>query len=259
LNWLPISVGVLLGLACALSGSLVLLYRARRMRLRERAYGLSTPFLPYLAAGIGAGVGLIIGGIVVYYISLNQQESPIAWIGRFSYVLIAWAGGGHLLSLVHSALLLVGEERAWQRNRGQEGKTLGARRRRALVQLSQRHPHYIDLKAHDDLVIDELIGVLGNPLLNVRRDLARIPLYGYLGTVCGILLMAQNLSQIDEATQTFKVLSSMADGLVLAFRTTLAGLLTYLPLRKVADYLVQRVGSLEDNWTRLRDEEEIAV
>ena len=45
----------------------------------------------------------------------------------------------------------------------------------------------------------------------------------------------------------------MAEGLVLAFKTTLVGLLAYLPLRKVADYLLQRLSSLEDVWTRARE------
>ena len=66
--------------------------------------------------------------------------------------------------------------------------------------------------------------------------------------------MAEELSKINEATETFKVLSSMAQGLVLAFQTTLIALLAYLPLRKVADYLMQRLAALEDDWSRLRDE-----
>ena len=254
MNWLLITVGVLLVLACGVSGSLALLYRARRMHLREQVYALSTPYLPHIAATIGGGAGLIIGGLMVFYLSLNQQGNPIEWIGRFSYVLVTWAGGGHLLYLVHIGLQLVREERSWQRGDEKE-QSLGRRRRIILRQLRQRHRHYIDLKTRDDVVVDDLIGVLGNPLLNVRRDLSRIPLYGYLGTVCGILLMAQNLSHIDEASQTFKVLGSMAEGLALAFQTTLVALLTYLPLRKVTDYLVQRVGALEDSWTHLRDEE----
>ncbi|MBT4500468.1 MAG: hypothetical protein HOC74_22255 [Gemmatimonadetes bacterium] len=258
MNWFLIAVGVLLVLACGVSGSLALLYRARRMRLREQAYGLSTPYLPHIAAVIGGLSGLLIGGLLAYYLSLNQQGNPIEWIGRFSYVLVAWAGGGHLLYLVHIGLQLWREEGDWQRG-DEKRQSLGRRRRIILRQLRQQHRHYIDLKARDDVVIDELIGVLGNPLLNVRRDLSRIPLYGYLGTVCGILLMAQNLSRIDEATQTFKVLGSMAEGLALAFQTTLVALLTYLPLRKAADYLVQRVGALEDSWAHLRDEEGVDV
>ena len=126
---------------------------------------------------------------------------------------------------------------------------------RLLDQLRREHHHYMDLKSRDEEVLDELVGFLGDPLTHVRRDLTRIPLYGYLGTVCGILLTAQELSQIDEATQTFKALSAMAEGLVLAFKTTLFGLLAYLPLRKVADYLLQRLSTQEDAWIRARDGE----
>ena len=67
---------------------------------------------------------------------------------------------------------------------------------------------------------------------------------------------AQELGKINEATETFKVLSSMATGLVLAFNTTLVALLTYLPLRKAADYLGQRLGALEEHWTRWRNGQE---
>ena len=119
--------------------------------------------------------------------------------------------------------------------------------------LRREHRAYADIKSRDEEVLDELVGFLGDPLAHVRRDLTRIPLYGYLGTVCGILLTAQELSQIDEATETFKVLSAMAEGLVLAFKTTLVGLLTYLPLRKAADYMVQRLATQEDAWARARD------
>ena len=124
---------------------------------------------------------------------------------------------------------------------------------RQLDELRRENRRYADLKSRDEEVLDELVGFLGDPLTHVRRDLTRIPLYGYLGTVCGILLMAQELSQIDEATQAFKALGAMAEGLVLAFKTTLIGLLAYLPLRKVADYLLQRLSSLEDVWTRARE------
>jgi hypothetical protein len=46
----------------------------------------------------------------------------------------------------------------------------------------------------------------------------------------------------------------MAQGLVLAFQTTLVALVAFLPLRKATDYLVQRLGALEEQWTRVRDE-----
>jgi biopolymer transport protein ExbB/TolQ len=84
--------------------------------------------------------------------------------------------------------------------------------------------------------------------------MTRLPLYGYLGTVCGILLMAQELGRIDEASQTFTVLSSMATGLVLAFKTTLVALLAYLPLRKIVDLLLMRLAELEKRWRLQREE-----
>ena len=254
MNWLLIAVGVLLILASGASGSLVMLYRARQMRVQEQQYSIAAPYLQHLAGGIGAVVGLIIGGLAVYYLGLNQKATLIEWIGRFSYILVAGASGGHVLVLVHTGLHLVREERAWKRRRGPGPGTLGLRRVETLGQLRQQYKHYLDLKSRDDMVVEELVDVLGNDLLATRRSLNRLPFYGYLGTICGILLMAQELSKINEATETFKVLSSMAHGLVLAFRTTLVALLAYLPLRKVTDYLVQRLGALEDSWIRLQDE-----
>ena len=147
------------------------------------------------------------------------------------------------------------EDLAWVKKGGPGDQSLGGRRRRLREKLRAEHRHYIDLKTRDEEVLDELVGFLGDPLTHLRRDLTRIPLYGYLGTVCGILLTAQELGQIDEATQTFKALSAMADGLVLAFNTTLVGLLAYLPLRKVADYLQLRLSTQEDTWTRAREGE----
>ena len=240
-------------LAGGLSGSYLQLQRARRMRRRDRDYELDWPHLQYVGAGIGAGAGLLIGGLAAYYLALNQQASAFAWIGRLSYVLIAWSAGGHLLSLVHIGLHLYREEQAWETRGGPPRKSLGGRRMRLMQSLRGEHRHYADLKSQDEEILDELVGFLGDPLTHVRRDLTRIPLYGYLGTVCGILLTAQELSQIDEATQAFKALGAMAEGLVLAFKTTLVGLLAYLPLRKAADYLVQRLSGLEDLWARARD------
>lgn len=247
--------GPLLVLACGLTGSLALLHRARQLRLQEQPYGIATPHLQHLAALLGAAAGLVIGGLMLYYLSFERRDNAVEWIGRASYFLIAGASGGQVLVLVRTLLLLRREERAWKR--GQVGGgTLGSQRVRALEDLRRHYRLYLDLANRDERVVDELIGVLGNPLLAVRRDLPRLPFYGYLGTVCGILLMAQDLGRIDEASQTFEVLSAMASGLVLAFRTTLVGLLAYLPLRKAVDYLLQRLGELEDAWERLRDEEE---
>lgn len=253
MNWQVIVLGVLLVLAGGVSGSYLQLQRARRMRRRDRGYELHVPHLQYIGAGIGAVSGLIIGGLAAYYLALNQQASVFAWIGRVSYVLIAWAAGGHLLSLIYIGLHLYREEQAWQERSGPGRQTLGGRRIRQVEDLRREHRHYADLKSRDEEILDELVSFLGDPLSHVRRDLTRIPLYGYLGTVCGILLTAQELSHIDEATQTFKALGAMAEGLVLAFKTTLVGLLAYLPLRKVADYLVQRLASQEDAWTRARE------
>ena len=254
LNWLVVVGGILLVVACGVSGSLVLLYRGRQMRLQERQYAISTPYLQHIAGGIGAAMGLAIGGVVFYYLSLNKQATLIEWIGRFSYILVAAASGGHLLVLVTTALNLMREEQAWKNKRGPGRNTLGRRRLEAYGNMEGEQGRYLDLKSLDEAVVDELIGVLGNALLGARRNLVRLPFYGYLGTVCGILLMAEELSKINEATETFKVLSSMAQGLVLAFQTTLIALLAYLPLRKVADCLMQRLAALEDDWSRLRDE-----
>ncbi len=244
---------VLLVLACGVSVSCLHMRRARRMRRQDEAYSLKVARLQYLASLIGLLTGAIVGGLAAYYLFINPQlAGAFAWIGRFSYVLIAWAAGGHLLSLAYINSHLRREERAWERKGGPGANTLGRRRMEKLAELQRQAANYSELKSRDEELVDELVGFLGDPLTHVRRDLARIPLYGYLGTVCGILLTAQELSQIDEATQTFKALSAMAEGLVLAFKTTLVGLLAYLPLRKIADYLVQRLARQEDAWVRER-------
>jgi len=256
LNALIVVVGLLMVLAGGISGSLLQLQRARRLHRRDRENGVPIAHLKYIAGGLGAVAGIIIGVLVAYYLSLNQRADVIAWVGRFSYALIAWSAGGHLLTLVHVGLHLWREEKAAKRGGSIKG-TLAAQRIQVLQALRQEHRHYIDLKSRDEEVLDDLIGFFAEPLLNARRDMARLPLYGYLGTVCGILLMAQELGQIDEAAQTFKVLASMAEGLVLAFKTTLVALVTYLPLRKVADYLLQRVAALEGDWRRMREAEDL--
>ena len=245
---------VLLVLACGVTVSCLHMRRARQMRRRDQVYSLNVPRLQYLASGMGLLTGAVIGGLAAYYLIINPQlASVFAWIGRFSYVLIAWAAGTHLLSLAHISLHLRREERAWARRGGPGPNTLGRRRMEQLAELQRQSDNYSECKSRDEELVDELVGFLGDPLTHVRRDLGRIPLYGYLGTVCGILLTAQELSQIDEATQTFKALSAMAEGLVLAFKTTLVGLLAYLPLRKIADRLVQRIARQEDAWVKERN------
>ena len=255
MNWMAIVLGILFSAAGAASGGFLLLYRARGMRRAERPYGMTTPHLQHVATAIGALGGLTVCGILMYFLSVTTRINVIEWIGRTSYLLVAGACTSHLLVLVHTGYHLYREERAWSQRRGPQDGTLGCRRLHLLQQLRREHRHYLDLRSRDDQVVDELIGVLGTPLLNLRRDLSRIPFYGYLGTVCGILLMAQELGRINEATETFKVLSSMSTGLVLAFQTTLVALVAFLPLRKVTDYLIQRLGRLEELWGRAREEE----
>ena len=254
MSWLAVAAAILMMMACGATGGLALLFRARRMRQREAAYGIDTRHLQHIATGLGVAAGVIIGGLILFFLRDTARFNPIEWIGRGSYMLVAAASAGHLLILVRTILHLLKEEEAWFGAKRPADGTLGARRMSALQRLRRQHKHYIDLKARDDQVLDELVGVLGTPLINSRHDLSRIPFYGYLGTVCGILLMAQELGRINEATETFHVLSSMARGLVLAFQTTLVALLTFLPLRKMTDYLMRRLGRLEDAWTRARDE-----
>ena len=245
---------VLVFLACGFSGSLVLLHRGRQLRERERSFGVMTPHLQRISGGIGAASGLAIGGIVVYYLSLNQQVGIIEWIGRASYILVAGASGGHLLALAYAALGALREEAALRQEGGPGEGTLGDQRLRTLDKLNHRYSQYTDVKSRDEFAVEELVGVLGDALLATHRNLNRLPFYGYLGTICGILLMAQELSKINEATESFKVLSSMAHGLGMAFQTTLVALLAYLPLRKLADHLLQRIRRLEENWLKLREE-----
>jgi|TARA_B110000495_G_C22861252_1_gene502205 hypothetical protein len=253
-NLLIVFVGVLLVLAGGISGSLVQMQRARRLHQHDRDKGVSIAHLKYIAGGIGALAGIIIGALAAYYLSLNQYADAIAWVGRFSYVLIAWSASGHVLTLVYVGLHIYREEGALKTGKSPARATLVARRILMLDSLRREHKHYIDFKSRDEEIMDDLVGFIAEPLLNARRDMARLPLYGYLGTVCGILLMAQELGQIDEASQTFKILSSMAEGLALAFKTTLIALVSYLPLRKAVDYLLQRATALENAWLRLREE-----
>ena len=244
---------ILLVLAGGVSVSGWHLHRTRHLRQRDQTHALNAPHLLYLASLIGLLAGLVIGALAAYYLFINPQSASVfAWIGRCSYVLIAWSAGGHLLSLAHIHLHLRREERAWARRGSPSPNTLGRKRVEQLEELQHQAANYSELKSRDEELVDQLVGFLGDPLTHVRHGLTRIPFYGYLGTVCGILLTAQELSQIDEATQTFKALSAMAEGLVLAFKTTLVGLLAYLPLRKIADYLVQRLAQQEDAWVRLR-------
>ncbi len=255
MNALLIVVGIVFVVAGGISGSFGQMLRARRLHLRDASYGVGIENLRYIAGGIGGVAGVVIGSLAAYYLSLNHRVDFITWIGRFSYLLITLSVSGHILTLVHMGLHLWREEKAVGQ-RPVLGSSLSERRWQLLQDGRQANRHYIDFKSKDEEVMDGLVGFFAEPLLNARRDMARIPLYGYLGTVCGILLMAQELGQIDEASQTFKVLSSMAGGLALAFKTTLVALVSYLPLRKVVDYMLQRVALLENTWRSMREEDQ---
>ena len=112
---------------------------------------------------------LAIGGVGVYYLSLNQHANVIELIVLFSYVLVAAASGGHLLVLVTTTLNLLREEAAWKNKRGPAKNTLGRRRLEAYGNMERQQGRYLDLKSRDEAVVDELIGVLGNALLGARR------------------------------------------------------------------------------------------
>lgn len=254
---LSIVVGGLFALACGATGGVLFLHRARRLHQEEAQYDLRTPHLPRVATVAGAVTGIAIGFLMMYFVSYSRGFDLVAWIGRSSYFLVIGSVGVQLLILGRLLFLLRAEESGWGRKPA--ARTLGLRRLERWRALGKRYRHDVDLRAHDDDVVGELIGVLGTPLLNARRDQSRIPFYGYLGTVCGILLMARELGGINEATETFRVLQSMAIGLVLAFQTTLVALVAFLPLRKVTDLLAQRLDRLEAMWLRLREEEEPKV
>jgi hypothetical protein len=250
-SWLSALVAVLFTAACGATGGLLFLRHARLLRAGEVGYGITTPRLPHLAVGFGAATGIGLGVLILYFATYGGGH-PVAWIGRSSYLLVAGSTGAQLFALLRLYLLIRRERETWGPRPPSD--TLGSRRRERLRGLRSQFRHYIDLKTRDDEVLAELVGVVGTPLLNARRDQSRIPFYGYLGTVCGILLMAEELGRINEATETFKVLQSMATGLVLAFQTTLVALLAFLPLRKATDYLVQLLGEIEGVWLAAREE-----
>lgn len=252
MSGLNLAVVVLFALACGATGGVAFLWRARRLRRVETAYGIATPRLPLMAVSMGTLTGVAVGCLGLYFAAYSGRFHVVEWVGRASYVLVAASVGMQLFTLTRLFLLILHEERSWTRK--PTPPSLGARRLERLAGLRSRFRHYVDLKTRDDELLTELVGVIGTPLLTARRDQSRLPFYGYLGTVAGILLMAEELGRINEATETFKVLASMATGLVLAFQTTLVALVAFLPLRKVADHLVQRLSGLEDKWLAARDE-----
>ena len=60
----------------------------------------------------------------------------------------------------------------------------------------------------------------------------------------GILLMAQELGQQTKRPRPLKCYH-LWPRVALAFKTTLVALMSYLPLRKTVDYMLQRVATLK--------------
>ena len=258
LVWYEILIVVVFASACAMAGALTLIQKIVLICREELRYGLAENQARLTSGVLGglAGFGVAALGIY-YYLYIALPESWIEWVGRSAYALILAASTAHLSVIVHVWRRIRVEEEALSSIPSASGApTLLARRQAGLRDLRTESDSFTDLKARDDELITDLIGVIGERLLSGHRALNRIPFYGYLGTVCGILLMAQELSRLDEATETFKVLRDMADGLVLAFQTTLVALLAYLPLRKGYDMLLNRMSDLERKWLALRELEE---
>ena len=255
LTWVEMLSSVVFSAMCAMAGALVLMQRMAAICREERPYGLPGGHANLIGAIVGGVAGLGIAVLCIYYyLFVVVGAGWIAWAGRSSYVLVLAASAGHLVVMIHIWIRLDAEERDNRKQgKGPQEATLSLYRSTALDDLLRGGAEYADLKARDDELVDELVGVFGERLLVGQRALSRIPFYGYLGTVCGILLMAQELTGLEEATGTFRVLRDMAGGLVLAFQTTLVALLAYLPLRKVLDLLLTRMTRLERAWLTLRD------
>ncbi len=256
LVWYEILIVVVFASACAMAGALTLIQKIVLICREELRYGLPENLARLTSGVLGglAGFGVAALGIY-YYLYIALPESWIEWVGRSAYALILAASTAHLSVIVHVWKRIRVEEEALGSIPSASGApTLLAQRQAGLGDLRTETDSYTDLKTRDDELITDLVGVIGEQLLAGHRALGRIPFYGYLGTVCGILLMAQELSRLDEATETFKVLRDMADGLTLAFKTTLIALLAYLPLRKCIDILMGRVGALERAWLAMRDD-----
>jgi len=256
LSWIEMVLSVLFTAVCAMAGALVMMQRGEAICRSEKAQGLPAGPTAVVGGVVGGVTGLVIAFLGIYYYLVSPDRGGwIQWTGRFSYVLVLTAAASHVMVLVHVWLRLDAEERDLRGGRnGPRSGTLTLRRRQELDRLVARGYGFGDLRARDDEVVAELLGVLGERLLTGQRALNRIPFYGYLGTVCGILLMARHLTQLDEATESFLVLRNMAKGLVLAFQTTLVALLAYLPLRKTFDVLLGRAAALERAWLAWRDE-----
>ena len=259
LNGLEMLSSVVFAALCAMSGALILMQRMAAICVDEGRQDLPPGNAGPIGAAVGGLAGLVIGAVYIYYYLIVPGSGGwILWVGRSSYALVLAASAGHLAVLIHIWKRLDAEERDLKSTgRGPQEATLSLRRRTALDDARRTSASYADLRARDDEVVEGLSAVFGERLLMGQRALNRVPFYGYLGTVCGILLMAQELTQLDEATETFRVLRDMAGGLVLAFQTTLVALLAYLPLRKAFDVLFTRMAALERAWLGLREEEDL--
>ncbi len=247
LHWAEMLSLVLFWAVCAVAGALILMQHAATVCRYEKQFGLTA--FTWIGPVIGGVAGAGMAGIGIYfYFFAPPAGGWVEWVGRSSYALILGSSAAHLVTLIHFWRRLNAENNA-------QPDTLTARRKQQAERLRHSRENYADLKARDDDAIDDLLAVFGDRLLTAQRALNRIPFYGYLGTVCGILLMAEELTLLDEATETFKVLRDMAGGLVLAFQTTLVALLAYLPLRKGYDVLLSRMSDLEREWLGMRDVE----
>ena len=140
MSGLAIAAAVLLMLACGATGGLALIFRARRMRQREAAYGIDTRHLQHIATGLGVTAGLIIGGLVLFFLQDTARFNTIEWIGRSSYMLVTAATAGHLLILARTILHLLKEEEAWFGAKRPADGTLGARRMSALQRAQAAAP-----------------------------------------------------------------------------------------------------------------------
>ena len=256
LNWVEMLSSVLFIAVCAMAGALVLMQRVDTFCRAERPYGLPAGNANLIGAIVGGLTGLGIALIGIYYYLFAEAGGGwVMWISRSSYVFVLGASAGHLVALIHVWLRLDAEERDLSdRSQTAQSGTLTLLRQQGVETLRNSRDGYADLKARDDEALATLMGVFGDRLLTGQRALNRIPFYGYLGTVCGILLMAEHLTRLDEATETFRVLRDMAGGLVLAFQTTLVALLAYLPLRKAFDILLNRMAALEQHWLAMRED-----
>jgi biopolymer transport protein ExbB/TolQ len=256
LHGVEVLSSVLFWAVCAMAGALILMQRMDSVCRYEKQFGLSAEAFNIIGAVFGGLAGAGVAGITIYFYLFSQTSVGwVEWTGRSAYVLILAASAAHLLILVHLWLRLDVEDQAlMESDVKKQADTLTMLRKQQVDIIRQSRENYADLKARDDEALDELLSVFGERLFSGQRALSRIPFYGYLGTVCGILLMAEDLTRLDAATETFKVLRDMAGGLVLAFQTTLVALLAYLPLRKVYDILLNRISALERKWLAMRED-----